>query len=153
MGSVSTSGQFYTEGSQITYQCNDGLFPVGVLTANCTNGVWEPGPSAVVCKTTPGKLIVFVLIVDFFSVSTCTVNCTIPSEPSNGTIVDYEKLNKTVLEGTVLTYKCDDRLSMTGPNNITCTNARVWSTDPDVIMCVIEGELIARCYCYNYSLS
>ncbi len=31
-----------------------------------------------------------------------TVNCSLPVEPSNGTIVDYERLNETVLEGTVL---------------------------------------------------
>ncbi len=71
-----------------------------------------------------------------------TVNCSLPVEPSNGTIVDYERLNDTVLEGTVLTYQCDNGLSLTGPNTITCTNAGVWSTDPEAIMCVspTEGE-------------
>ncbi len=29
---------------------------------------------------------------------------------------------------------------MTGPNTITCTNAGVWSTEPDTIMCVVESE-------------
>ena len=46
MSSVSTSGQSYTEGSQVTYQCNEGLFPMGVLTVTCArdeqNGLWEP---------------------------------------------------------------------------------------------------------------
>ena len=71
-----------------------------------------------------------------------TVNCSLPVDPSNGTIVDYERLNETVLEGTVLTYQCDNGLSLTGPNTITCTNAGVWSTDPEAIMCVspTEGE-------------
>ncbi len=71
-----------------------------------------------------------------------TVNCFLPVEPSNGTIVDYEMLNETELEGTVLTYHCDNGLSLTGPNNITCTNTGVWSTDPEAIMCVspTEGE-------------
>ncbi len=78
------------------------------------------------------------------------VNCTVPAVPSNttivpsvdGTVVGYERLNETVLEGTVLTYQCDSVLSLTGPNNITCTNAGVWSTEPDTIMCVppTEGE-------------
>ncbi len=71
------------------------------------------------------------------------VNCPLPAEPSNGTIVDYEMLNETVLEGTVLTYQCDNGLSLTGPNTITCTNDGVWSTEPDTIMCVLrinEGE-------------
>ncbi len=71
-----------------------------------------------------------------------TVNCSLPVEPSNGTIVDYERMNGTVLEGTVLTYQCDNGLSLAGPNSITCTNAGIWSTDPEAIMCVspTEGE-------------
>ncbi len=71
------------------------------------------------------------------------VNCTLPAEPCNGAIVDYEMLNETVVEGTVLTYQCDNGLSLTGPNTITCTNAGVWSTEPEAIMCVLrinEGE-------------
>ncbi len=69
-----------------------------------------------------------------------TVNYTVPVEPSNGTIVDYHRLNETVLEGTVLTYQCDNGLSLTGPNTITCTNAGVWSTEPDAIQCVLITE-------------
>ena len=56
--------------------------------------------------------------------------------------MNYERLNETVLERTVLTYQCDNGLILTGPNTITCTNARVWSTNPDAIMCVFaEGGL------------
>ena len=50
--------------------------------------------------------------------------------------VNYERLNKTVEETTVLTYQCDSGFSLTGPNTISCTNAGVWSTDPQKIMCV-----------------
>ena len=75
------------------------------------------------------------------------VNCSLPAEPCNGVIVNYEILNETVLEGTVLTYQCDSVLSLTGPNTITCTNAGVWSTEPDTIMCVLrmnEGEELSQ---------
>ena len=51
--------------------------------------------------------------------------------------MDYERLNETVLEGTVLTYQCDNGFSLTGPNTITCTNAGVWSTKPEAIVCVL----------------
>ncbi len=81
-----------------------------------------------------------------YSYLTFIVNCTLPGEPCNGVIVDYERLNETVLEGTVLTYQCGNGLSLTGPNNITCTNAGIWSTEPDTIMCVLSviegGELL-----------
>ncbi len=78
----------------------------------------------------------------YFNVAFTTVNCTIPEEPSNVTIVDYNRLNETVLEGTVLTYQCDNGFSLTGPNTITCTNAGVWSTELEAIVCVssTEGE-------------
>ena len=82
----------------------------------------------------------------------CAVNCTVPEEPSGGTIVymvdgvtvNYEKLNETVEETTVLTYQCDSGLSLTGPNTITCTNTGVWSIDPREMMCVAptDGELL-----------
>ena len=67
-------------------------------------------------------------------------NCSLPAEPCNGAIVDYERLNETVLEGTVLPYQCDNGLSLTGPNTITCTNTRVWSTEPETIKCVPRTE-------------
>ncbi len=61
MGSVNTSGQSYTEQSQVTYQCNEGLFPMGVLTATCArdgqNGIWKPDPSTVLCRTSPGSAV------------------------------------------------------------------------------------------------
>ncbi len=74
-------------------------------------------------------------------------NCSLPLELCNGATVDYERLNETVLEGTVLTYQWDNGLSLTGPNNITCTNAGVWSTDPEAIMCVLvtEGDELCNC--------
>ena len=60
-GSVNTGSQSYTEGSEITYQCDDGLFPMGLFIANCTrdgqNGVWKPeDPSNVECRTAPGEI-------------------------------------------------------------------------------------------------
>ena len=86
----------------------------------------------------------------FYLMNFCSniVNCSLPEEPSNGAIVDYERLNETVLEGTVLSYQCDNGLSLTGPNNITCTNAAVWSTEPEAIICVspTEGELYKANY-------
>ena len=72
------------------------------------------------------------------------VNCTVPAELCNGAI---ERLNETVLEGTVLTYQCDNGLSLTRLNTITCTNAGVWSTEPEEIKCVLvtEGDELCNC--------
>ncbi len=74
----------------------------------------------------------------------------------DGVTVNYERLNETVEETTVLTYQCDCGLSLTGPNTITCTNAGVWSTDPREIMCVAStnGELASLgSHCSLYQLN
>ncbi|XP_064403403.1 uncharacterized protein LOC135348934 [Halichondria panicea] len=128
-GSVDISGGTppFSLGLQVIYRCHEGLFPSDVRTSTCTDvggrGEWVENPGSLVCRERP-------------------VNCSLPSEPSNGTIVDYERLNETVLEGTVLTYQCDNGLSLTGPNTmITCTNAGDWSTEPaEAIMCVSLTE-------------
>ncbi|XP_064403253.1 uncharacterized protein LOC135348821 [Halichondria panicea] len=126
-GSVNISGGTppFSLGSMVIYGCDNGLFPLDVRTSTCTDvegrGEWVENPGSFVCRERP-------------------VNCSLPSEPSNGTIVDYEMLNETVLEGTVLTYQCDNGLPLTGPNTITCTNAGVWSTEPEAIMCVLPTE-------------
>ena len=52
--------------------------------------------------------------------------------------VDYDMLNESLVEGTVLTYDCDrdnGRLTLTG-NTITCTSNGTWSTDPLEILCL-----------------
>ena len=57
-GSVSLDGQsFHPLGSEVTYRCDDGLFPTGVMTSTCTDvgerGEWVPDPSQLMC-TLPG---------------------------------------------------------------------------------------------------
>ena len=41
------------EGSEITYQCDDGLTPEGNVTAVCgEDGEWRPNPGDVECRST-----------------------------------------------------------------------------------------------------
>ncbi len=131
-------------GSTVTYRCDEGLFPPDVRTSTCTDvegrGEWVENPGSLVCREREARCTIIPslhLIITFLFL----VNCSLYTQgagSSNGTIVDYERLNETVLEGTVLTYQCDNRFSLTGPNTITCTNVHgVWSTDPEAIMCVL----------------
>ena len=44
----------------VTFQCDPGLLPLGVMSATCTiqglTGVWVPSdPGSVVCRTSPGE--------------------------------------------------------------------------------------------------
>ena len=56
----STDQQSYNEGSTVTFQCDPGLFPLGVMNATCTSvgqtGVWVPyDPGSIVCRPFPSK--------------------------------------------------------------------------------------------------
>ena len=41
-------------GSEVTYRCDDGLFPTSVMTSTCTDvggrGEWVPDPAQLVCR-------------------------------------------------------------------------------------------------------
>ncbi len=51
----------------------------------------------------------------------------------DGTTVDYDSLNEIVLEGTVLTYQCDNGLTLSGPTDIICLDHDgVWSVHPEI---------------------
>ncbi|XP_064402774.1 CUB and sushi domain-containing protein 3-like [Halichondria panicea] len=126
-GSVDVQGQTspFLMDSVINFRCDKGLFPAGDMSSTCDSvggvGIWRPDTN-IICRDIP-------------------VNCSLPKEPSKGIIiVDYELLNETVFAGTMLTYQCDNGLSLAGPNTITCTNAGVWSTEPEAIMCVSPTE-------------
>ena len=94
-----------------------------VRISTCGSSGWSPDPGTFDCGS-PVTGIKLMLISCMLHFTTVTVNCFLPKELSNHIIiVDSELLNETVLEGTVLTYQCDNRLSLTGPNNVTCTNA------------------------------
>ncbi len=43
-------------GTQVTFQCNDGLFPEGLMTASClATGEWSKNPGEIVCRFEPSK--------------------------------------------------------------------------------------------------
>ena len=46
--------------SQVTYHCDDGLFPPDVRTSTCTDvegrGEWVENPGSLVCRERPGEM-------------------------------------------------------------------------------------------------
>ena len=59
-GSVGGQSPLLPVGSEITYRCDDGLFPTGVMTSTCTDvggrREWVPDPAQLMCRV-PGILI------------------------------------------------------------------------------------------------
>ena len=52
-GSISGQSSLLPVGSEVTYHCDDGLFPTGVMTSTCTDvggrGEWVPDPAQLMC--------------------------------------------------------------------------------------------------------
>ncbi len=60
-GSVDISGTLpFSLGSQVTYRCDEGLFPPDVRTSTCTDvegsGEWVENPGSLVCRERPGAV-------------------------------------------------------------------------------------------------
>ena len=62
-GSVDFGNQSppYVQGTTVTFQCDNGLFPNDTMTATCRDmsgrGEWEPNPADLVCRIEPGDLL------------------------------------------------------------------------------------------------
>ena len=61
------------------------------------------------------------------------VNCSLPSEPVNGTIMNYPDL--TTDEDSKITFHCDPGFMPATLMSATCNNSGLWSTDPALLMC------------------
>ena len=66
------------------------------------------------------------------------VNCSLPSEPMNGTIMNYPDL--TTNEDSEITFQCDPgfmpaTIMSATVMSATCNNSGLWSTDPALLMC------------------
>ena len=59
-GSVNFGNQSppYVQGTTVTFQCDDGLFPNDTMTATCRDmsgmGEWDPNPVDLTCRERPG---------------------------------------------------------------------------------------------------
>ena len=43
-------------GTQVTFQCNDGLFPEGIMNVTClATGEWDKIPGEIVCRNESSK--------------------------------------------------------------------------------------------------
>ncbi len=65
-GSVDISGGAppFPLGSEVTYRCDEGLFPAGVMASTCQSvggvGTWRPNTS-IICRDMPGEHAVMLL--------------------------------------------------------------------------------------------
>ncbi len=131
------------ESTTLRYMCDSGLSLTGPDNITCTNeGQWSSDPENIMCLGKPASCIRAVEVISFSF--DYTANCTVPSEPANGkitalytdgTVLNYEQLLETVLEGTVLNYQCDSGYFSPPSESITCNSMGIWNVNPEQIMC------------------
>ncbi|XP_064394885.1 sushi, von Willebrand factor type A, EGF and pentraxin domain-containing protein 1-like isoform X2 [Halichondria panicea] len=117
-GTISDNSVPAIPGTQVTFQCNDGLFPEGIMTATClATGEWDKNPGEIVCRNEP-------------------ISCVLPAPPLNGILRNTTSQNTNLTEGSVITFQCDPGFSLVGAATVTCKNSGLWEPDPALLECV-----------------
>ena len=122
------------EGATVVFKCNEGFFPNVTHTGVCQNiSMWHPDPADLVCVNPSGGkdarcfcLYYITKVVHYF-----TVDCGSPSPLTNGTIISQ---NGT-LEGSRITFECDDGFSPSLAMNSECQPDGNWQPDPAGVVC------------------
>ncbi len=57
-GTISDHSVPAIPGTRVTFQCDDGLFPEGIMNTTClANGKWDKNPGENACRMEPSKQI------------------------------------------------------------------------------------------------
>ncbi|XP_064400075.1 uncharacterized protein LOC135346389 [Halichondria panicea] len=119
-GTISDHSAPALPATQVTFQCDNGLFPKGIMTAVClATGEWDKNPGEIVCRNE-------------------TIFCVLPAPPLNGTLLNTNSLNTNVIEGSIITFRCDPGFSsLVGAATVTtCNNSGLWDPDPALLECI-----------------
>ncbi|XP_064404153.1 sushi, von Willebrand factor type A, EGF and pentraxin domain-containing protein 1-like isoform X2 [Halichondria panicea] len=104
-------------GTQVTFQCDNGLFPEGTMNVIClATGEWDKNPWEIVCKIEP-------------------ISCILPAPRLNGALLNTTSQNTSQCEGSVITFQCDPGFSLVGAATATCNNSGLWDPDPALLEC------------------
>ena len=142
------------EGDTLTFQCNSGFAPIGVMSSVCTsNGTWFPNPGTVQCS--PGELVAGVILHHFSSLPLShSVTCPILQTPSNAS---SNFPSERSLFGTTVHLQCDPGLFPEGVRRATCLESGDWDHELSQLMCREMPSELYRiklvCHCRTNSLS
>ncbi|XP_064407739.1 complement receptor type 2-like isoform X2 [Halichondria panicea] len=105
-------------GTQVNFQCNNGLFPEGIMTATClATGEWDKNPGENMCRNEP-------------------ISCVLPAPPFNGALLNTNSQNTNLTESSIITFQCDPGFSLVGAATVTCNNSGLWYPDPALLQCI-----------------
>ncbi len=143
-GSVSDHSVPAIPGARVTFQCDAGLFPEGIMTATClATGEWDKNPGEIVCRIESSKLVLHYSCACILHL-VYSVSCFLPARPLNGVLLNTNCQNTNLAEGSVITFQCDPGFSLVGEATATCNNSGLWDPDPALWECCT--------YAYEYTL-
>ncbi|XP_064407176.1 uncharacterized protein LOC135352000 isoform X2 [Halichondria panicea] len=114
-GTISDHSVPAIPGTHVTFQCDNGLFPEGIMTATClATGEWDKIPGEIVCRNE-------------------SISCVLPAPPLNGALLNINSQNTNPTEGSVITFQCDPGFSLVGAVTATCNNFGLWDPDQSLL--------------------
>ena len=120
------------EGDTLTFQCNSGFTPIGVMSSVCkSNGTWSPDPGTVQCS--PGEQVAGVILHHFSSLPLShSVTCPILQTPSNASSNFPSEVSPV---STTVYLQCDPGLFPEGVRTATCLESGDWDYELSQLMC------------------
>ncbi|XP_064403073.1 uncharacterized protein LOC135348703 [Halichondria panicea] len=117
-GTISDHSVPAIPGRQVAFQCENGLFPEGIMTATClATGEWDKNPGEIICRYE-------------------SISCLLPGPLLNGALLSTNCQNTNLVEGSVITFQCDPGFSLVGAETATCNNSGLWDPNPARLECV-----------------
>ncbi len=138
-GTISDHSLPALSSTQVTFQCDDGLFPEGIMIATCqATGEWDRSTGEIVCRNESSKL--HQILHASTKIILYTVSCTLPALPLNGALLNT---NTNRVEGSFITFQCAPGFSLVGAATATCNNSGLWDPDPAPLECK------SKCYTWH----
>ncbi|XP_064402947.1 sushi, von Willebrand factor type A, EGF and pentraxin domain-containing protein 1-like isoform X2 [Halichondria panicea] len=122
-GTISDHSVPAIPGTRVSFQCDAGLFPEGMMNATClATREWDKNPGEIVCRNE-------------------SISCVLPAPPLNGALLNTNSQNTNLTESSVITFQCDPEFSLMGAVTATCNNSGLWDPDPALLDCVSRSSV------------
>ncbi|XP_064402793.1 complement receptor type 1-like isoform X2 [Halichondria panicea] len=124
-GTISNHSVPAIPGTQVTFRCDDGLFPEGMINVTClATGEWDKNPVKLICRIEP-------------------ISCVLPAPRLNGALLNTTSQNTDLTEGSVITFQCDPGFSPVGAVTVTCNNSGLWDPDLALLECSLTATTLS----------
>ena len=129
---ISVDGEFYHEGTNVSFSCTPGLMLIGYNASTCmTNSLWEPDPREVKCI---GEYTRFNVINNNYLLMHAAI-CDVPVLMNNSLIT---LVHNSTVEGSELLLQCVEFPDITA--TALCLGNGRWSNDVASFDCTLHNS-------------